>query len=150
MVCHGHEPSLQDAMENICRTTTSLRTHVFKTAHRICHEVPVRHTCVPKSERLSADECLRDFFQDIYPISFHSHASDALAPHVLGSVMRHLAYRHWKTQTSQDDQYMESSILKLLQWDKDQQHAPRLAVLSGAYGAAYGNLVWSRDAPILH
>ncbi|KAI0867830.1 hypothetical protein GGS24DRAFT_484282 [Hypoxylon argillaceum] len=81
------------------------------------------------------------YFGGVCPVSFHSHASDAIIPHTIASLLIHLAKfssRLFDGNQIHGDPF--TSVTRILQWQETHHRSPQLAVLSGSFGAGYGSM----------
>jgi hypothetical protein len=93
------------------------------------------------------------FFQGYYPISLHAHASDALQPTNIASLLINTAatsplvlhspvLKPRPNETPEDTgQRVRAFALDFLGWNETHIQAPNLVYEAGGYGAGYGPLV---------
>ncbi|KAH7208674.1 hypothetical protein DER44DRAFT_254353 [Fusarium oxysporum] len=88
-------------------------------------------------------ERFRDLFLGIYPISFHSHATDAMSPTTITSLLLHMA----RTSESQNSSIAETRssmevVARALGWNRNHVQSPKVVILSRCFGAGYGPLAY--------
>lgn len=84
--------------------------------------------------------CSRELFRGYTPLSFHTHVSD-VTPLTMASLLLHLA--NASSSTSPLSAVNRGGALYSLGWTETHLRTPRLAVMLGSYGAAYGPQVSS-------
>ena len=94
-----------------------------------------------------------DFFGGYYPISLHAHASDALQPTTIASLILNTAATSPlivnspilapKPNENPEDtgRRVRAFALKFLGWNETHVHTPNFVIVKGCYGAGYGPLV---------
>lgn len=95
------------------------------------------------------------FFQGYYPMSLHAHASDALHPTTIASLLINTGATsplvlHSPTLAPRPDEKPEETgqrvrqfALDLLGWNETHVREPKFVYEAGGYGAGYGPLVCS-------
>uniref|UniRef100_A0A8H7KFJ2 Uncharacterized protein n=1 Tax=Bionectria ochroleuca TaxID=29856 RepID=A0A8H7KFJ2_BIOOC len=83
---------------------------------------------------------VEDFFGAYYPVAFHGHASDAMVPTTIASLLLHIAAYPSSLFPDSDGSAPPVDILPLLDWNSSHRQSPRLAILSRSFGAGYGPL----------
>jgi hypothetical protein len=94
-------------------------------------------------------ELFRTFFNGYYPISLHAHASDALLPTTIASLLLNTAATSPLVLDSPtlspsqctDGVKIRNFALDFLGWDESHVISPKFAVIDGVYGAGFGPLV---------
>lgn len=79
-------------------------------------------------------------FNGCSPLSFHTHVSD-ITPSTMASLLLHLS--NTSVPTDPTCAAHREIALQMLDWNESHVRSPRFAVMSGAYGAAYGPQVGS-------
>lgn len=96
-------------------------------------------------------ERFQSFFKGYWPISFHAHVSDALMPTTVASLVLNTASTcplvvedPALSPLLKDDpepEKVQQFVRDLLGWSDVHATAPKLAIVEGIYGSAYGPLV---------
>lgn len=100
------------------------------------------------------------FFRGYYPISMHAHASDALLPTTIASLLLNTVATSPLVLDSSDlapdpssneeDTNIRKFSLDFLGWDETHILSPSFVVVEGIYGAGFGPLVSSISYPSIH
>lgn len=93
-----------------------------------------------------------EFFRSYYPISLHAHATDALLPTTIASLILNtvatspliLNSEHLRPKADEPSEETGKRIrdfsLSLLGWNETHVHAPTFIFIEGSYGACFGPL----------
>jgi hypothetical protein len=100
----------------------------------------------------------RNYFQQVWPMSLHAHASDAMVPTTIATLLVEMAAAsvvlrchpdypegelHYSDDPGRDawGDERRRRCLKILGWTDLHVKRPRFAVIRGSHGAGYGPLV---------
>lgn len=164
LATNGHqcaEPPLDHDFHNAWGTIYSNSGFINDNrARRLWEDYTVNPTRVEQQYHVIIKEYtdrFQSFFKGYWPITFHAHVSDVLIPTTIASLILNTASTcplvvedPALSPLLKDDpepEKVHQFVRELLGWTDIHIKAPRLAIVDGIYGGAYGPLVGSLRTP---